>query len=276
MNRRATQHIINSRWKKVQHTFSRVKAGFSLEDIHAFRLEIKKMRAFLRLGGHVKSSHQKLPGHLHRFYFLVGVIRNLQLQRQRIAEAWKGREESLPRLYLTMLETEIGIKTAEARNFVKDKLSIKKEKEKVLAKMPGPINGKVIRGFVQTSAGKLENLWGWPYPLEDDTLHSIRKLLKDLFYNHAYIAKEAGMVLPAALREKESIKNIADMLGGFQDMRMKLDLLQPGYLSTVNDERERTALEELKKDWEEEKAKNKESIIQKLGLDYFIFRTPAR
>jgi CHAD domain-containing protein len=275
MNRRATQHIINSRWKNIQYTFSRVKVGFSIEDIHAFRLEIKKMRAFLRLYGSAKG-RPKLAGHLHRFYSLLGVIRNLQLQQQRITEAWKGRKESLPRLYLTMLETEIVIKTAEAKSFAKDTLSIKKEKEKILAKMPGPINGKAIRGFVQTSAGKLENLWGWPYPLEDDTLHSIRKLLKDLFYNYAYIAKEASTLLPAAFREKVSIKNITDMLGDFQDMRMKLDLLQPDYLSTVNDERERTALEGLKKDWEEEKAKNKESIIQKLGLDYFIFRTPAR
>jgi CHAD domain-containing protein len=267
MNRRATRYIITGRWEKVQHTFSRVKAGFGMEDIHAFRLEIKKMRAFLRLDARTKD-HARLPGRLHRFYFLAGVIRNLQLQQQRITEAWKGREESLPRLYLIMLETEIGIKTAEARSFAKDKLSIKKEREKVLAKVRRSLSGKAIRGFVQTSAGRLDDLWGWPYPLEDDTLHSIRKLLKDLFYNHAYIAKEASILLPAALREKTGIKNITDMLGGFQDMRMKLDLLQPEYLSTVNDERERMALEELKKKWEEEKANGKESIIQKLGSLY--------
>src|ERR1700754_4201075 len=55
------------------------------EDIHLFRVTVKKLRAFLRL---VSPPQQplRLPKRFRAFYHATGVIRNLQIQRAGLAE----------------------------------------------------------------------------------------------------------------------------------------------------------------------------------------------
>src|SRR5258708_1356666 len=173
-------HIIQKKFGRIRDAFRRVIVHFEGPDIHAFRIEIKKLRAFLRLLaiGKNRFGRLRLPKHLHRLYLLGGKIRDLQLQQEHISEAFKGKEESLPHSYLHLLRMEESTHILMAATLARNKLSIKKEEKKVRRALPLALRGKIRIRFVRMQVVRLERLAGSIVPMQDEIQHSIRKLLK--------------------------------------------------------------------------------------------------
>src|ERR1051326_2620249 len=86
---------INRLAKKIIH-------HFNAEDIHDFRVNIKKFRAFLRMASmeNDDSGKYKLPKRLKKFYEIAGNIRSLQLQEQHIKKVIKETYIKQPGNYL--------------------------------------------------------------------------------------------------------------------------------------------------------------------------------
>lgn len=73
--------VINLHLKKFSGSYDEAK-GFGEKSLHAFRLRMKRLKAFLALlheGGH---HHLKIPPELAALYACTGAIRNLQLQKK--------------------------------------------------------------------------------------------------------------------------------------------------------------------------------------------------
>ena len=86
MNQEQIKHITNNHYRKLKKQTKTVAEEFDMEAIHQFRVEYKKLRAFLRIISlqHETAGEIKFPKKLKRGYNIIGSVRDLQLQQQRI------------------------------------------------------------------------------------------------------------------------------------------------------------------------------------------------
>ncbi len=261
MTQQETIHTLKSLFEKIQASFDVAIAYLDAEDIHAFRVEVKKLQAFLHLVS--SGAKVKTPGRLHLFYRMVGEIRNLQLQEQRIRDAFLC-QSCLPQTYLNLLAIETAAAIRCARKFATNRLSIPVEERQVLNGLTYPTKDN-LQGLVQNAFYRLQKISDNPYPIDDDALHSLRKCLKELLYNHPYIEKEALRILPSILYEgKESVTALTDLLGQFQDLRSGLVFLQPIYIDQIFDAGEKKMLERIRALWEKNKVAIKNQVLSTL------------
>jgi CHAD domain-containing protein len=218
MKHQETIQVIKSRFDRIQKAFDRTTIQFNAEEIHNFRIEVKKLRAFLRLAATEKKV--KLPKWLHKFYRMAGLIRNLELQQERVREAFRDKAP-FPQSYLNMLDEETASNIILARKLSK-KLSIKIAKRRVLDAVPARLTKDRQREFVRNTGDRLEipmETKGW---IDDETMHDLRKCLKDLLYDRSYIKKRDARLLPVHIPDKKKLFPLTEVLGKFQDIRFGL------------------------------------------------------
>jgi hypothetical protein len=195
---------------------------------------------------------------------MVGEIRNLQLQEQRIRDASPHQSGSL-QTYLNLLAIEVAAAIRRAREFAAKRLSIPVEERQLLSVLPDILTNDALGKFTRTTIARLQALGDSSHPIDDDSLHSLRKSLKDLLYNHSYIEKEAAHILsPILSLGKEGISVLTELLGRFLDLRSGLALLRPIYIDQVIDASEKKMLEETKALWEKDKAAIKDEVLSAL------------
>ena len=100
----------------------------------------------------------------------------------------------------------------------------------------------------------------------DETLHDIRKILKDILYDWDYINPYLAFALPEYFLHKENIESLANQLGDFHDLCVALAFLTPGYIDQVTSGSENDNLMATKKRLEWEKYNSKEQIIVLFGI----------
>jgi len=193
-------------------------------------------------------------------YQLAGHIRNLQLQQEHVREAFKGNKQNLPKAYLDKLRREEENHILLTARLIRDKLSIEKEEKKLIRALPGHLRTRSRKDLIRAQSARLERLAGSITPIPDEIMHSIRKLIKDLFYTREYIQREAVLMLPATLLSEKGGRSITRALGEFQDVRTGLQFLQPSYIDSIAGGEERAILEDLKRSWMEEKHRRQEKI----------------
>jgi len=228
MKRKQVHNIIEKRYARINTIFDSVMEGFLEEDIHEFRVEVKKLRAFLRLtGGNSSDGYgPKLPRKLHAFYTVIGRVRSLQLQQDRIRALAIEKDISLPDTYLDQIADKIKHGIARAKKRSKGKNPFEKGAQKLLSRLPDKLNRAMIRRFTRSELEALALLLK-PFFFPEDSLHSIRKILKDILYTWYYIEGKAADLLPSILLgNEEIIGKITDSLGDFQDISTQLALLQ--------------------------------------------------
>ena len=274
MKNKHIHHSIDKKLDDLEGSLGRATGKFEGEEIHAFRVKIKKFRAFLTLlaaedpqhSRLTKSGRAQLPRLLRRFYRMTGEIRNRQLQLERIKEYWKDREDDLPRTYTRRLKKELAAMVTRAGNYAAKKAPVKAAKEHLRAATPAHLHRRAIKRFLRKKTGTLDELLKTPQPWEDSLFHSIRKTLKDLQYMLPDLPP--GIFPKISLQEKK-ISSLTDALGTFQDSCTILGLLDDKYLDPIPKGPERMVLEEWKKYWEGEKGHCKQGIyvqLQDAGL----------
>ena len=259
-------HVLKSRFERIQASFDVAIVYLDAEDIHDFRVEVKKLRAFLCLAS--GREEIKLPRGLHHFYRIAGEIRNLQLQEERIRHAFQD-ESSLPQFYLTLLGIEAASHIRRARKFAATQLPIPADEQRLSRAIPDRLNKNSVREFARDSVRLLQTVVDHLEPIGDDILHSLRKCLKGLLYNEHFIQKEAADLLPPALSAgKGSLTALVELLGQYQDLRSGLFLLRPHYIDQVPDAAERERLQGIRTQWEIDKAAIKRQILANASIHY--------
>ena len=85
MKGKAIIEIAEERFKTIHKLFHQIIKEFNVDDIHDFRVEVKKLRAFLRLLDSEKEIEGPLiPKLLKTFYGYIGIIRNIQLHKHNL------------------------------------------------------------------------------------------------------------------------------------------------------------------------------------------------
>jgi len=250
---------LHKHFKKITSLYNDMLEEFELETIHDFRVEIKRIRAFVRL---LNSSVQgedriKLSAGLRACYGFAGEIRNLQLHKKRIIELCQNLEVTMPASYLSILSAEEAIKKQGCRNTEKD-VSLKDIEQRTISHVHHILHRKDINTYMNQKRKALESFLLLPF-LSDDDLHGLRKILKDLSYNWAYVIADIKL-LPQFFTHKKNIEELTIRLGDFYDLCMANDFLCDDYIAAVGEE-EKNLCYLLKGYFEENKNNLKELII---------------
>src|SRR5215472_18248673 len=99
--------IVEKSFRTLDKLCHKILKEFDAQDIHDFRVEVKKIRAFLRLLGIKKEEGEPLiPKLLKTFYGYVGTIRNIQLSEYSLSNYAAVRSVEIPAGYLKLLDDE--------------------------------------------------------------------------------------------------------------------------------------------------------------------------
>jgi CHAD domain-containing protein len=217
--------VIDKRVKKTGKYFRRVLKNFQAEDIHNFRLEIKKLRAFMRIAGNEKEGGGARPGaKITSFYHITGDIRNLQLHHQRIEILGNELFLPLPVNYMSRIRTEEFIFRKQAREEA-EKISIRHFEKHCHEVLPSEFKGHIMSDYTLRMQVVFSQLLATKN-LTDENLHEVRKTLKDLLYNRSFIAPFAIGVFPGLYDSEKSIEILAERLGDFHDLCVAEDFMK--------------------------------------------------
>lgn len=108
MNHKQVKHIVHQFHKDLEKHFEKSIRNFDMEALHQLRLTYKKLRAFLRMISIGKDGRAgiMIAKKIKKGYRVAGLIRDMQLQQQRIAEV-AMQAAFQPKAYTRLLEKKI-------------------------------------------------------------------------------------------------------------------------------------------------------------------------
>ncbi|HVZ97870.1 MAG TPA: CHAD domain-containing protein [Chitinophagaceae bacterium] len=242
MKQKEITEIVNQHFDAMNKLFHKINSGFNTDDIHDFRIEVKELRAFLRLlAAGWRRRGPLIPMHIKTFYGYVGIIRNIQLHRHNLFKYIGDNKIEKPEEYLKLLGAEENYWKKEVATLLKESFE-KNEEKAVIKNLPDKLGKPGIRKFIKSKLNSLKKeLHDLP---NDEAVHSIRKILKDFLYTHKYITDHAD--LPGTISDKEDLKILTAQLGDFRDKCIQIEFLQREYLNPLKSESEKSMLNKLK------------------------------
>jgi CHAD domain-containing protein len=236
MEENAIRKIIRLRFRRLRKCYSRMEKAFGMEVIHHFRVEVKKLRAFLRILSAEKGCNKiKIPRQLKDVYKNAGLVRDLQLHIRNIEN--EGNSSGIPLSHLQQLKRKLAVAKRKLKNVMKPEV-LPDAQKKIEKKVAGNLEDLVVENFVQTKTTTILKAISRK-TIGDKDLHTVRKYLKDILY----IAKifETELLQPFPFRnwdkEKENyFIGLADELGKFQDSCVSLIHLKEDLQTNVSDE----------------------------------------
>ena len=221
--------IVENAFKAINKLSHEILREFNSDDIHEFRVEVKSLRAFLRII-HMNNEDEKsvIPKLLKTFYGYIGIIQNVQLQKHRLFEYITKYKADKPHTYTDILDKEKTYWQGDAVALMEDN-NFNSVKEEIIKQLPGKIEAAQIKKFVEA---KLNALTVSVDNLQDEVnIHTTRKILKDLLYTWNYMTNKS--IFPKAIGNEEKLKSITDKLEDFRNICIELEFMQPEYIDRV-------------------------------------------
>ena len=241
--------LLEKRFKKIKKHYHSLLLDFDENEIHDYRLEIKKLRALLRLinAGMPPEQQIKLGGKMKEFYGLTGNIRNLQLHQLRI----RTYQESLLLSPTTSYQKALHMAGEQNRKdalSVAAKISFSNFENKILGRVQEGLRSTTVQNFVRQKQAYLVSLLSHPEYYDED-LHEVRKVLKDFLYDWSLITSSAFSLLPAVFSQ-QNLESLTSDLGNFHDLCVGLLFLDNSYSDSVDTYAEREILQHLQQELE--------------------------
>jgi CHAD domain-containing protein len=191
--------------------------AFDKEVIHHFRVEFKKLRAFLRMLQE-ENNHDKLkiPRSLKDVYQKAGQARDLQLHRENIETGEKP--QAGPAGHLQLLNKKLATAKKKLKKVMKPEL-LQEAQQKIGKKLPEYFTETSTVNFVSDKMSGARDIISRKI-VSDKDLHTIRKYLKDIIYVAMIFEKDLSLPFPVKNWNPEKEKHFTDLanqLGKFQD-----------------------------------------------------------
>lgn len=195
---------------------------FDVEEIHQFRLNVKKLNAFLHLlnAGRTTTKKINLPKNLHAFYSAVGELRNLQLHGEHVQRLSKQLNLATPINYLQVLVQRQNEIKSDIRTLALQR-SLHTSCYKLIASAPEKVTTQAIENFVSESKRRLMKIL-LAESYTDESLHCLRKILKDFLYLWSWLDTETTSLPNSAGMDKGVCIVLSERLGDFQNFCIML------------------------------------------------------
>ncbi|NTS42451.1 CHAD domain-containing protein [Flavisolibacter sp. BT320] len=234
MKKSELEKIVDKRCRHLQEEQRRL--GEDVDANHNFRVEIKKLRALLRLLRQEDDAATalRLPKPVRQLYTTVGDVRSCQLQKAFVILACKELDSPPPAGYLQWLQQKEIEATERVRGKAKQ-VSILKLRDEILRSLPAAWDKESAANYLRETKTRLAAYLA-AAALTDDALHDIRKLLKDLLYVWPYLEGVVAEIFPPQFFNRETCQQLAERLGSFQDCCVALTLFHPDLLPDLSAE----------------------------------------
>lgn len=270
MNKQQVSHTTKKNFRQLKIYTKKFTKNTAAKDIHRYRVIYKKLRACLRMIGslNIYSVKPIVSKNLKSTYKICGAIRDLQLQQQRLKQSPK-QELKILKPYLHLLKTKlIQLKAALAENVVtKNKPATNNSAAEILSD----------KYFVRQCIHYEQQQWVTVCTIiqsgyfTDDKLHTIRKVLKDFFYNLEYCNRKQKKKIFHLLniaKDEAYFNNLIDQMGAYQDICSSIIFLKKQALNKIHKQCAELLLQ-TKKKWVKEKKASKKVLIMQLTTDFF-------
>lgn len=266
MNHKQVKHIVCQFHKELNKHYQKSIKDFDMEALHQLRLTYKKLRAFLRMTSYREEGGAEITiaKKMKKAYRIAGLIRDIQLQQQRIAEV-AGQFGFQPKAYARLLEKEINRQKPGLSRIISSEI-IKNHKKKIYLLLPAKFSLLDADLYVQKRWAAVNAIIvsGHFYDID---IHAIRKSLKDLLYNFSIFSEAEQQLLSQRVwKGKDDLyyKALLEELGSFQDQCTAIVLLNPFWLKKLS-KKDRQPLEQVKLIWLENKIVMKQLLVKKLA-----------
>ena len=254
--------IVEDHFKKLEKLRHKILKNYYDDDIHDFRVSVKKLRAFLKMANIKKEADKPLISKLLKtFYGYIGILRNIHLQKQKVFKYTADGKKAVPALYIQLLTNEEDCYKKDTAELIKDN-NFEDVKNKIIKALPEKIDKDHLKKFIGKLLKKLKKLL--PGVKDDETIHSIRKILKDVLYTYPYIKNEPD--LPKLISNKKKLKTITGLLGDYIDKYIELKYLAPGYLNKINNPIEKKLLLQIQTTHKQEKRLLKQKLHYRFNM----------
>jgi CHAD domain-containing protein len=252
MERKEIESIIKLYFDRLKTLLGLIEKDFNPEAIHKFRVQVKKIRAFLRLLDNELqgSGHLKLPKKLKALYLFAGKVRDMQLYLTTLNNEFPGSDK--PDEYLALLERELKGYKKELLH-AGNKTLLSKTEEIITGKLPHQLSQENIKRFLQQKEA-FANLLLSSVTATDEDLHLARKNIKDVLYLVKILKEEADHSVIDLMFPDNTVtkaEKLAAQLGLFIDFCTAVSFIKPAWLNEIN-KREQEQLQILKKKWQSE------------------------
>jgi CHAD domain-containing protein len=267
-NGQLDQHaLLEAAEERLQKTEANLKTAadsFSLDDIHDFRVEIKKLKAFLRLIKTDSDNPKKLkfPKFLDKIYKSLGTVRELQLQEKKLVKAVSNEEILLLNTF-SSLHDQGNAGREKTKELLDYKDAWKKAETRIKKYIPEKFTVDTIERYLRLRVGELKNILSMKR-ISITRLHGMRKILKDLQYNHPYW-KDTRLAEGTALPSFDEIHDTASLIGDLHDIYAATILLDITIINYAVDEDERKRLFEIRKTWNRDRDTLRKTIDEVLN-----------
>lgn len=218
MKKKEEKKYINKKWKGLKARIQTFLTTSDQQELHRFRVQVKKLKALIQLLQSDKKNDQLLQDFkpVKRIFRQAGNIRNayvnLQLseQYQLHSPAFTARQQQI------MEQGSIEFKTKSFKHIKKLKRTHKRINRDVHR-----LDDKAIQQFYKDNLTEIEAFL--QNIVFDEQLHDCRKKIKLLLYNQ----KLAGSTLPKALRlNADYLNQLQDSIGRWHDNALAIDLFK--------------------------------------------------
>src|SRR6185503_18304475 len=195
MTKKEASYIIHYYFRRLITYTEQMNDGLSKEVIHLFRVDVKKLRAFLRMVRWATDAPDqfKFPRKLKKMYSTMGKIRDRQLCLKRIKQNERA-DDGRFRNEVHSLEKKIK-ELEEKRSGFLTKKEFEAIEEDIIKVLPIASADVLVSGFFQQKLNVINKIAS-KSELSDQELHNVRKAIKDIIYITRIYRDDLNMPLP--------------------------------------------------------------------------------
>ena len=216
MKKDKIEAILKQKTKDLYDLSSKISPYFGVEQIHKFRVEIKRLRSFMHLINTEAERALHIPKKTKKLYEIAGIIREAQIEKLYIKRCKLNCSIYTEHLKLIIDSAKSDWKAQDIEKVI---LALRKE---AANDVPKKLHPQSIIIFFEDKLKKIRATAKGNISNED--IHTCRKLIKDMLYNAKLAEKEweGGYKSIQTFRIPEMDK-ISDALGKYNDERIILD-----------------------------------------------------
>ncbi|MEO6843824.1 MAG: hypothetical protein ABI184_01555 [Ginsengibacter sp.] len=261
MRKEELDEFIKSSFKKIKEYFHKAIEHFEAEDIRKFRIEIRKLKVFLRLIS--MESEDGLSCNITRkmrvIYGYLGIIQNFHLQLDEASGYLKKSSKHIPVFYVKTLEKEFKYWKSLSSEYIDPDYDFFNDEYEILATLPGQLTNKSITSFINYTLYEIGEISGRQ---GEEALDNARKFIEDIYYNLP--------VLKPFLTKQQSIlfdeKELGEWLSLFINLRVKrkIVVLLQTFSTDALEQHEKQLIKQMENEWLREKKEINEQLTCKL------------